>query len=119
MGTLPGLQTNPTALDELDLPGWGSLRLALPRSGDSDATYLAAEAVAAATAPAGAPASVGMGAVNTLMAGQPKLADDNAATAMDALVSATDPAGAPVHAVVTTEQQLFQRDGSLPDARTP
>ena len=115
--TLPALQTNPTALDARNLPGWGSLRLALPLSGDSDASYLAAEAVAAASAPAGAPASAGSGAVNTLMAGQPKLADNKATTAMDALLGATDPATAPVHAVVTTEQQLYQRGTSLPDAK--
>jgi hypothetical protein len=36
---------------------------------------------------------------------------------MDALLSATDPATAPVHAVVSTEQQLFQRAASLPDAK--
>ena len=48
----------------MNLPGWGSLRLALPLSGDSDASYLAAEAVAAAAAPAGAPPSAGTGAVN-------------------------------------------------------
>jgi hypothetical protein len=116
-GTLPSLQTNPASLDGLNLPGWGSLRLALPLSGDSDASYLAAEAVAAASAPAGAPASAGAGAVNTLMAGQPKLADNKASTAMDALLAATDPAAAPVHAVVTTEQQLYQRAASLPDAK--
>jgi hypothetical protein len=116
-GTLPGLQTNPTALDGLSLPGWGPLRLSLPLTGDSDASYLAAEAVAAASAPAGAPASAGTGAVNTLVGGQPKLADNTASTAMDALVSATDPATAPVHAVVTTEQQLFQRAASMPDAK--
>ena len=116
-GTLPGLQTNPTALDGLNLPGWGSLRLSLPLSGDSDASYLAAEAVAAASAPAGAPASAGAGAINTLVGGQPKLADNKASTAMDALLSSTDPATAPVHAVVTTEQQLFQRAASLPDAK--
>ena len=29
----------------------------------------------------------------------------------------TDPAAAPVHAVVTTEQQLFQRAAALPDAK--
>src|SRR5262249_62267215 len=46
-GTLPDLQTNPTALDGLNLSGWGSLRLSLPLSGDSDASYLAAEAGAA------------------------------------------------------------------------
>jgi hypothetical protein len=116
-GTLPGLQTNPTALDGLNLPGWGPLRLSLPLSGDSDASYLAAEAVAAASAPAGAPASSGGGAVNTLVGGQPKLADNKASTAMDALLSATDPATAPVHAVVTTEQQLFQRAATLSDAK--
>ncbi|MGH3678111.1 MAG: substrate-binding domain-containing protein [Mycobacterium sp.] len=115
--TLPGLQSNPTALNGLNLPGWGSLRLSLPLSGDSDASHLAAEAVAAASAPAGAPPSAGIGAVNTLVAGQPKLADDKASTAMDALVKATDPAAAPVHAVVTTEQQLYQRGTSLPDAK--
>jgi hypothetical protein len=116
-GTLPDLQTNPTALDGLKLPGWGSLRLSLPLSGDSDASYLAAEAVAATSAPAGAPANAGAGAVNTLVGGQPKLADNKASTAMDALLNATDPATAPVHAVVTTEQQLFQRAGSMPDAK--
>ena len=117
-GTLPGLQTDSTALDELNLTGWGPLRLSLPLSGDSDASYLAAEAVAAASAPAGAPAGAGAGAVNTLVGNQPKLADTKASTAMDALLSATDSATAPVHAVVTTEQQLFQRAASMPDAKT-
>lgn len=116
-GTLPDLQSNPTALDGLSLPGWGSLRLSLPLIGDSDASYLAAEAVAAANAPAGAPASDGAGAVNVLVGDQPKLADNKASTAMDALLGSTDPATAPVHAVVTTEQQLFQRAASLPDAK--
>jgi hypothetical protein len=116
-GTLPGLQTNPNSLNAMNLPGWGSLRLALPMSGDSDASYLAAEAVAAASAPAGSPASAGTAAVNTLISAQPKLADDKSATAMDALLNATDPAAAPVHAVVTTEQQLYQRGTSLPDAK--
>ena len=117
-GTLPDLQTDSTALDELNLTGWGPLRLSLPLSGDSDAAYLAAEAVAAASAPAGAPAGAGAGAVNTLVGNQPKLADTKASTAMDAMLSATDPATAPVHAVVTTEQQLFQRAASMPDAKT-
>ncbi len=116
-GTLPALQSNPTSLNAMNLPGWGSLRLALPVSGDSDASYLAAEAVAAASAPAGASPSAGTGAVNTLMSAQPKLADNKASTAMDALLNATDPAAAPVHAVVTTEQQLYQRGTSLPDAK--
>ncbi|KUH93263.1 substrate-binding domain-containing protein [Mycobacterium sp. IS-3022] len=114
--TLPRLQASPASLEQLNLPGWGSLRLSLPLSGDSDASYLAAEAVAAASAPAGAPPSDGTRAVNTLVANQPKLADKKASTAMDALLNAADPATAPVHAVVTTEQQLYQRSAGLPDA---
>ncbi|MDT5114926.1 MAG: hypothetical protein QOE30_665 [Mycobacterium sp.] len=115
--TLPALQTNPTSMDGLNLSGWGSLRLALPLTGDSDASYLAAEAVATTSAPPGVPATAGTPAVSTLMTGQPKLADSKASTAMDAMLQADDPATAPVHAVVSTEQQLYQRGGSMPDAK--
>jgi hypothetical protein len=114
---LPGLQSNPTALDGLNLAGWGSLRLALPVAGNSDASYLAAEAVAVAAAPAGAAASTGAGAVSTLASGQPKLANNSAATAMDTLLGGGDPAVAPVHAVATTEQLLYQRSTKLTDAK--
>jgi Bacterial extracellular solute-binding protein len=114
--TLPGLQTKPDALAGLKLPKWGSLRLALPLGGNSDAAYLAAEAVAAGSTPPGAPPTDGGGAVRALMSGQPKLADNSLAEAMNALLRPGDPATAPVHAVVTTEQQLFQRGESLPDA---
>ncbi len=116
-GTLPRLQTDPASLDGLGLQGWGGLRLALPLGGDSDASYLAAEAVASAAAPSGQPANAGLGAVSTLMAGAPELPDANADTAVDALVDAPNPAEAPVHAVVTTEQRVFQRASSLPDAK--
>ncbi len=115
-GSLPGLQSNPTSMDGLNLPGWGSLRLALPLQGDGDATYLAAEAVASAAAPQGQPPTSGASAIASLMAGQPKLADTKISTAMDALVKATKPATADVHAVVATEQQIFQR-GSQSDAK--
>ena len=116
-GNLPGLQSNPSGLDGLDLPGWGALRLALPLPGDGDATYVAAEAVATATAPSGAPATAGAGAVTTLMAGQPKLADGKVSTAMDALLQDGAPAAAPVHAVVSTEQQIYQRAAGLSGAK--
>jgi hypothetical protein len=115
--TLPGLQTNPNALAGLNLPGWGSLRLALPTNGNSDAAYLAGEAVAAASAPAGAPATQGTAALRTLTSAQPKLADNSLTEAMNALLKPGDVATAPVHAVVTTEQQLFQRGQSLSDAK--
>jgi hypothetical protein len=109
-GALPDLQSNPTALDGLGLRGWGPLRLALPTTGDSDAAYLAAEAVAA-----DAPDN-GDAAVRVLRSGQPELADPSADTAMSALLDARDPATADVHAVATTEQQLFARSKDLPDA---
>jgi hypothetical protein len=115
-GTLPALQSNATSLDGLNLPGWGSLRLALPLTDDSDATYLAAEAVASASAPQGQPPTSGANAIASLMAGQPKLADDKTSTAMDALIKAGNPASADVHAVVATEQQIYQR-GTQSDAK--
>lgn len=114
--TLPGLQSKPDGLAALKLPAWGSLRLALPLGDNSDATYLAGEAVAAASAPPGAPPTAGSGAVRTLIDGQPKLADNTLTEAMNSLLQPGDPATAPVHAVATTEQQLFQRGKSLPDA---
>jgi hypothetical protein len=115
---LPGLQTNPNALAGLNLPAWGSLRLALPMNGNGDASYLAGEAVAAASAPAGAPATQGTGAIRTLLSAQPKLADNSLTEAMNTLLKPGDAATAPVHAVITTEQQLFQRGQSLPDAKS-
>jgi hypothetical protein len=115
---LPGLQTNPNALAGLNLPTWGSLRLALPMTGNGDAAFLAGEAVAGAAAPPGAPATQGTGAVRTLLSAQPKLADNSLTEALNALLKPGDPATAPVHAVVTTEQQLFQRGQSLADAKS-
>jgi hypothetical protein len=114
--TLPGLQSKSDGLTELKLPAWGSLRLALPLRDNSDAAFLASEAVAAASAPSGAPPTAGTGAVRTLVDGQPKLADNSLAEAMNSLLRPGDSATAPVHAVVTTEQQLFLRAQSLPDA---
>lgn len=113
---LPRLQNDPAALDGLGLPGWGGLRLALPQEADADATALLAEAVAAASAPQGAPATAGLGAVNALISGAPELPDPTAGTALNALIDADDPRTAPVHAVATTEQQLYQRTASESEA---
>jgi hypothetical protein len=114
---LPGLQTDPAALDNRNLPGWGSLRLALPTVGAADAGYLAAEAVATTSAPPNIPSTAGLGAVSTLLAGQPRLPGNTAAQAWDALLGPGDPAASPVHAVIMTEQQLFARTSGLADAR--
>ncbi|OBH01734.1 hypothetical protein A5696_13225 [Mycobacterium sp. E2699] len=115
---LPGLQTNPNGLAAVNLPTWGSLRLALPTNGNGDASYLAGEAVAAASVPAGAPPTQGTGAVRALLSAQPKLADNSLTEAFNALLKPGDAAAAPVHAVLTTEQQLFQRGQSLSDAKS-
>lgn len=113
---LPALQSNPAALDAMNLPGWGGLRLALPSTGAADAGYLAAEAVAAASAPPGAPATAGLKAATALLADRPRLADDTTDTAWQALIDTPDPSAAPVHGVTLTEQQLYQRTRDLPEA---
>ncbi len=114
---LPGLQSNPTAMDGLKLPGWGSLRLALPVAGAADAAYLAAEAVAATSAPPNTSATAGLPAATALLAGQPRLADNTADTAWTALTADGERAAAPVHAVAITEQQLYQRLSGMKDAK--
>ncbi len=65
--TLPQLQSSPPAMNALKLPGWGTLKLALPTHSNGDAASLAAEAVAAASAPAGAPPTSGMSGVSSLL----------------------------------------------------
>lgn len=115
-GALPGLQNDPGSLDARNLPGWGTLRLALPATGAADANYLVAEAVAAATAPPNTPPTAGLPAVSALLAGQPRLPSNSAAAAWEALTTAGDPAAAAVHAVAMTEQQLFAKSGQLANA---
>lgn len=114
---LPGLQSNPTSMGD-----WGSLRLVLPVGGNGDASFLAGEAIAAASAPAGTPPTSGSAAVRTLVSAQPKLPDDSLNEAMNALLKpgakAEEVAAAPVHAVITTEQQLFARGQSIQDAKS-
>jgi hypothetical protein len=56
--------------------------------------------------------------VRTLLSAQPKLADNSLTEAMNTLLKPGDAATAPVHAVVTTEQQLYQRGQSLSDAKS-
>lgn len=114
--TLPILQSDDDGLARVHLPGWGSLRLALPVDGNADAVFLAAEAVASASTPPGAPASAGIPALRTLVDAQPKLADNTLAEALNTLLRPANPATAPVHAVVTTEQQVFSRGESVADA---
>jgi hypothetical protein len=71
--------------------------------------------VAAGAAPKSAPATDGTPAVHRLAGAQPQLADNSLAEALNVLLRQGVPAAAPVHAVVTTEQQLFTRGQSLSD----
>ena len=113
---LPGLQGDPRSLENRGLPGWGSLRLALPVADAADARYLTAEAVAVTSAPPNAPSTAGLPAARSLLDAAPRLPDDSAEAAFTALTGAPDPAAAPVHAVALTEQQLYRRTSGLADA---
>lgn len=116
--SLPDLQADPDGLGHLGLAGWGPLRLALPIGGNGNAAFLAGEAVAAGVTPKGAPIIDGVGGVHRLAGEQPKLVDASLAEAMNVLLRPGNLAAAPVHAVVTTEQQLFTRGQSLSDPAT-
>ena len=115
---LPALQTNPASLDGRNLPGWGSLRLALPAAGVADANYLTVEAVAATSAPPNGSATEGLQAAGGLLAAAPKLADNTADQAWKALTEGGDPPASPVHAIALTEQQLLQRTSGMDDAKS-
>ncbi|MDO3095185.1 substrate-binding domain-containing protein [Mycobacteroides abscessus subsp. abscessus] len=114
---VPALQNVPNSLDGVGLPGWGSLRLALPSSGNADAAQLAAEAVAAASVRPGDSPELGAGAAGSLAATAPKLPANNVADAIGALLDGSEQPGAAVHAVVTTEQQLYARTRNNGDAK--
>ncbi|GLE57910.1 hypothetical protein NJBCHELONAE_32200 [Mycobacteroides chelonae] len=114
---VPALQNVPNSLDGVGLPGWGSLRLVLPSSGNGDAAQLAAEAVAAASVRPGDSPELGAGAAASLTAAAPKLPANNLTDAIGALLDGGEQPGAAVHAVVTTEQQLYARTRSNGDAK--
>ena len=113
---LPGLQTDPTSLDGRNLPGWGSLRLALPAVGAADAAYLAAEAVATTSAPPNTPPTAGLGAVSALLSRSAEAAGQHRRAGVECVGGSRQPAAGPVHAVLLTEQQLFARATGLADA---
>ena len=100
------------------MPAWGSLRLALPIERQQRRLLSGRRGGGGRVGAAGAPATQGTGAVRTLVSAQPKLADNSLAEAMNTLLKPGDAATAPVHAVITTEQQLFQRGQSLSDAKS-
>ncbi|WP_431970379.1 VWA domain-containing protein [Nocardia sp. bgisy134] len=109
-GDLPRLQQG--SLDEIGLPGWGGLRLALP---PGDARVAAAVAVGSAIAgeeplsDAGAQSGQAVAAISGLASGAPEAADT--ATALAAVADPAQGAKSAIHAVVATEQQIAGRPG--------
>lgn len=110
---LPTMQATDESLSALGLPGIGSLRMAMPRGAQSDATSLAAQAVASTLIRSAGPLSGDDAAlprvasvVNALINGAPEVKDGTASAAVDAI--GPDIADSPVRAVPITEQKLYQ-----------
>ncbi|MGV9743600.1 substrate-binding domain-containing protein [Rhodococcus zopfii] len=114
---LPALQTRRDALDALGLPGWGTLRLALPAGAGTDATTAAVEAVAAAVTTTGtgpltvdrAESQPAVAAVTALALGANTIGAAAGPTTADALiaVASAPTATGEVHAVPIVEQSLY------------
>ncbi|MGC4932134.1 hypothetical protein ACLQ3C_00405 [Gordonia sp. DT30] len=114
-GQLPTLQRRDDSLGDFGLQGWGSLRMAMPREGQSDPTALAAQAVAmrvtrsmgTLTADDAASPRVAS-SIDALTESAPRSPDGSPAGAAGAIADASDPATAAIHAVPITEQRLYQ-----------
>ncbi|MGW5151478.1 substrate-binding domain-containing protein [Rhodococcus koreensis] len=124
---LPSLQTGRDSLATLGLPGWGSLGLALPVGPGAESTEMAVEAVAAAvTGSSTGPVTEEQArsvpvtsALTDLALGYEASTGTKPATtreALTALAAQGDPATSAIHAVATTEQQVYQALRDAPGA---
>lgn len=111
---VPTLSRDDDGLARLGLPGWGRLRMALPAGPGTDASVLAAQAIATEVSRVG---SAGLtvedarsaqvtSTVATLRAQAPQSVDGSASRTLATVVDG-DPARAAVHAVPITEQALY------------
>lgn len=133
---LPTLQRSETAMRQLGLPGWGSLKMAMPMGPQSDATVLAAQAIAmeVSRTPSGALSvedATSPLVTSTLQAMQsqaPPTDLGSSESGVQMIAEQTDPASGAIHAVPITEQQLYKltKDGAnagvvslLPTGPTP
>lgn len=110
---LPAL-TRANSLSRFGRSSWGSLRMAMPTGPQSDATSLAAQAVAAATVDTDvaltadqAQSNTVTTAMNELMSAPPRVGDGTAEAAVASIAESTEPSTAPVRAVPITEQRLY------------
>ncbi|MGW0038610.1 hypothetical protein [Gordonia sp. NPDC003376] len=112
---LPTLARRDDSLTEFGLRGWGSLRMAMPTGAQSDASALAAQAVAmritrttgVLTAVDASSKGVAAG-IGALTEAAPRSPDGTPVGAATAIADAADAKAAPIHAVPITEQRLFQ-----------
>ncbi|MGZ8179468.1 hypothetical protein ACXVUM_16190 [Williamsia sp. SKLECPSW1] len=111
---VPSLSRDDDGLARIGLPGWGPLRMALPAGPQTDATVLAAQAVATEVSRVG---TAGMTAedarsaqvtstISALRAAAPTSVDGSATRTLPEIVDG-DAARARVHAVPITEQSLY------------
>ncbi|GAA1480130.1 hypothetical protein GCM10009624_05700 [Gordonia sinesedis] len=121
---LPALQRGDEGLTDLGLRGWGSLRMAMPNGPGSDASALAAQAVAArvlrVSGPLtddGARSARARSSITALTRPAPRSPDGTPAGAVRVIAEASDAADAPIHVVPITEQKLYQL--TRPDAESP
>ncbi|MDL9937255.1 hypothetical protein QSJ18_10915 [Gordonia sp. ABSL1-1] len=122
---LPTLQRRDGSLGTVGLDGWGSLRMAMPTGAQSDATALAAQAVAAQiTRTTGvlttqdASSNRVASSVRALTRNAPASPDGSPAGAAQVIADGSaDPATTEIHVVPITEQRLYQLTKSDTTAR--
>lgn len=112
---LPTLQQRDASLGAFGLGSWGSIRLAMPVGAQSDATALAAQAVAMQVTrtmgtlteqDANSPRVAS--SVEAMSSGAPQSPDGTPVGAAREIAEASDPGESPIHAVAITEQALYQ-----------
>ncbi|MED5801911.1 substrate-binding domain-containing protein [Gordonia sp. Z-3] len=120
---LPTLQQRDASLGAFGLGSWGSIRLAMPIGAQSDATALAAQAVAMQVTRTMGPLTEQdadsprvASSIEAMSSGAPQSPDGTPVGAARLMADASDPADATIHAVAITEQSLYQltRDDTTP-----
>ncbi|WP_240498330.1 substrate-binding domain-containing protein [Williamsia sp. 1135] len=112
---LPTLQRSEAAMERLGLRGWGPLQMAMPIGPQTDATFLAAQAIATeisrttsgALSPEDAASQLVSSTLTAMKAEAPPTDLGTAESGVQMLMKQTDPAAGTLHAVPITEQQLY------------
>ena len=114
-GQVPTLQQRDGSLRDFDLSDWGSLRMAMPLGAQSDASSLAAQAVAmrvmrtsSSLTNDDASSSRVSSSVAAMLEGAPQSPDGTPVGAATVMRDADDARTSPIHAVPITEQQLYK-----------